>query len=81
MHHHKLLNQFLIFVNLYQHTKIEAVSSICAGEMLDLNILQSKWLRVFWPVFQEQHFSQTEDLYTVNNINSHHKTNSGKIND
>ena len=51
--------------------------------MLDLNISQSKWLRAFWPIFQEQNFSQTEDLYrnTVNNIYFHCKINSGKIND
>ena len=45
--------------------------------------LQSYWLRAFWPISQEQHFSQIEDLYrnTVNNINFHYRTNSRKIND
>ena len=39
--------------------------------MLDLKIPQSEWLRAFWPVSQEQSFSQTENLYrkTTNNIN------------
>ena len=51
--------------------------------MFDLKILQLEWLRAFWPITQEQHFSQIEDLYrnTVNNINFHYRTNSGEIND
>ena len=60
MSHHKLFNQFLIFGNLYQHAKIEPVSSICSGEMLDLKILQSEWLRAFWPISQEKYFSQID---------------------
>ena len=69
--HQKPFNQLLTFVNLYQHIKNEAVSSICSGEMLDLKIPQSEWLRAFWPVSQEQSFSQIENLYrkTTNNIN------------
>ena len=51
--------------------------------MLDLKILQLEWLKAFWPITQEQHFSQIEDLYrnTVNNIIFHYRTNSGEIND
>ena len=45
-------------MNLYQHAKNEAVSSICPGEILDLIILQSDRLRAFWPLSQEQDFSQ-----------------------
>ena len=58
MPHQKIFNQLLIFLNLYQHAQYEAVSSICSGEMLDLDILQSEQLRAFWPISQEQHFSQ-----------------------
>ena len=47
-----------IFLNLYQHAKNETISLICFDEILDLKILQSDWLRVFWPIFQEQDFSQ-----------------------
>ena len=49
--------------------------------MLDLKILQSEWLKAFWSISQEQHFSQIEDLYrnTANNINFHYRTHSGKI--
>ena len=81
----KKIDQLLIFVNLYQHAKNEAVSSICSGEMIDLKILQSEWLKTFWPLSQEQDLSQTENLCrnTANNINLHYhyKTNSRKIND
>ena len=40
--------------------------------------LQTEWIRVFWPVSLEQHFSQREDLYrnTANNIHSHYRGNS-----
>ena len=58
MPNQKIFNQLLIFANLYQHAKNEAVSSICSGEILDLKILQSGWLRAFWPISQEQDFSQ-----------------------
>ena len=53
-----MFDKFLIFVNLYQHAKNEAVSSICSGELADLKIQQSDWLRAFWPISQEQDFSQ-----------------------
>ena len=52
----KVFKHLLIFVNLYQQEKNEAVSSICSGEMVDLKILQSDWLRAFWPISQEQGF-------------------------
>ena len=69
----KFCNQLLIFVNLYQHAKNEPISSICSGEIFDLKIPQSEWLKAFWPISQEQHFSQIENLYrnTANDINFH----------
>ena len=48
-----IFDQILIFVNLYQHVKNEAVSSISSGEKVDLKILQSDWLRAFWPISQK----------------------------
>ena len=45
-------------MNLHQRDKNEAVSSICSGEILDLKILQSDWLRAFWPISQEKYFSK-----------------------
>ena len=48
-------------MNLYQHAKNEAVSSICAGEMVvDLKILQSEWLRAFWPISQEDNTANVQ---------------------
>ena len=58
MPNQKLFRQLAIFVNLHQHAKNEAVSSICSGEIVDLKILQSDWLRAFWPISHEQDFSQ-----------------------
>ena len=47
MANQKVFNQLLIFMNLYQHAKNEAVSSICFGEIVELKIQQSDWLRAF----------------------------------
>ena len=62
MPNQKMFDQLLIFVNLYQHAKNYTVSSICVGEMVDLIILESDWLRPFWPISQKQDFSQIYDL-------------------
>ena len=48
--------EHLIFVNLYQYAKNETVLSICSEEIIDLKILQSDWLRAFWPVSEGQDF-------------------------
>ena len=53
----KIFHQLLMFLNLHQHAKNEAVSLICSGEMVDLKILQSEWLTAFWPISQEQDLS------------------------
>ena len=68
-------------MNLYQHAKNEAVSSICSGEMADLKMLQSDRLRAFWPISQKQDFP-IYDLCrnTANNIKLHYRTNSMNIN-
>ena len=58
MPNQKKFNQLLIFVNLYQHAKNEAVASIYSRELIDLKILQSHWLTAFSPIFKEQDFSQ-----------------------
>ena len=70
-------------MNFYQHAKNEAVSSICSGEIGHLNILQSDYLGGFWPISQEQGFSQIQYLRknTVINVNFHYTANSVKIND
>ena len=43
----KIFDQLLVFVSLYQHAENEV---ICSGEIIDLKILQSDWLRAFWPI-------------------------------
>ena len=46
-------------------------------------ILQSDWLKTFWPISHEQKFCQIWDLCrnTTNSINFHYKTNLVKISD
>ena len=51
-------DQLLIFANLHQHAKNESFSLICSGEIVDLKILESDWLRASWSISQEQDFSQ-----------------------
>ena len=48
-----------------------------------LKIVQSHWLRTFWPISQDLEFSQIWDLCrnTANIKNFHYRTNSLKIND
>ena len=53
MHKQNIFDKLLTFVNLYQHAKNEAISSISSGEIVDLKILHSDWLRAFWPISQE----------------------------
>ena len=64
------MQKWVNFRNLYQHAEIEVVSSICSEEIFDLKILQSDWLRGFWPTSQKD-FSQIWDLWrnAANNIN------------
>ena len=57
-----MFNQLLIFVNFILLAKNEAVSSIFYGEIFHLKILQSDWLRGFWPISQEQDLFQIKDL-------------------
>ena len=57
---------------------------VCSGNMVDLKILQSDWLRSFWPISQGQKFSQTWDLCrnaAANDINFHYRTKSEKTDD
>ena len=46
----KKLDPLLIFVNLYQHAKNEAVSLICSEEIIDWKTLQSDWLIKSWSI-------------------------------
>ena len=49
----KFFDQLLIYINLYQHPKNQAISIICSWYMVDWKILQSDWLRTIWPISQE----------------------------
>ena len=44
------------FCEFVSTCKNEVVSSIYSAEMLHLKILQSEWLRAFWPISQENIF-------------------------
>ena len=81
MHTQKQFDQLLIYVNLYQHAQNQAISLIGSGDMVDYKILQSDWLRTFWPISQEQKFSQIWDMSrnTASNISFNYRINSVKI--
>ena len=71
-------NQLLIFKNLYQHLKNQAI--FCSGQIVDLKVLQPDWLKVLqsdWLISQELALPSN----TTNNINFHYGTNSEKLND
>ena len=56
------LNKPLILMNLYQHVKNEAVSSISLGDMADIKMLESDCLKALWPISKKPDFSQLWDL-------------------
>ena len=62
MPNQKTFEQLLIFRTLYQHTKNEAASFICSGEIVDLKILFSDWLTGFWPISQEQDSARAQKI-------------------
>ena len=77
----KIFDQVLFFVKLYQNAKNKAVSLIYSGEIVDLKILQSDWLREFWPIYLEQNFPQIYDLNSANDIRFHYRTTLVEIKD
>ena len=76
----KNFNQLLIFVNLYQHAKNQAISP---RTLSYLKILQSDLLMTFWPISQEPDFSRVWSLCRniANNINFRYSTNLVNTND
>ena len=71
-------DQHLISINLYQHTKKQAFSSVSSRDTADLKILQFDWpRRAFWPVSPEPAFSQVWDLCknTAVNVNFLYRPN------
>ena len=81
--HPTFFDKLLIYVDLCQHVKNQAISLICSGDMVDQKILQSDWQRIFWSISHELKFSQIWDLCrnTASNINFHYRWNSVKSND
>ena len=79
----RFFDQLLIYVTLYQHARHQPISLTNSGDTADEKILQSDWLIIFWPIKEEQRFSQIWDLgkNTANNRNFHYRTNSIKTND
>ena len=77
----KICNQLLICVNLYQYTKTQLIPLL----ILEIKkTLQSDWLRAFWPLSQEQGFSQICIGFVQEYIKQykfHYRTNSVKIKD
>ena len=69
------------FCQFVSTSKNEAISSICSRKIVDLKILQSDWLRAFWPIYQEQGFSHRIYAETKQIIQFRYKTNSVEIND
>ena len=57
-----IFNKHLIFMNLHKYAKNQAISSICSGDMADIKILQSDWLREFWSISQEPGFPHIREL-------------------
>ena len=59
------------FCNLYQHAKNQAFSLICFGEMVDLKVLKSDWLRPFWTISPNKTFpkyricARTEEIRQI----------------
>ena len=43
---------------MFQYAKNQAFSSLCSGDIVNLKIMQSDWLRPFWLISQEPDFSQ-----------------------
>ena len=81
MPNQKRFNQLLIFVNFHELAENEAVSSICSREIVHLKILQSHWLRVFWPISQTKSPNRQFVHKRSNNKNFHYRTNSVKSSD
>ena len=67
-------------MNFVQHVKNQAISSICCGDVADIKMVQSVWLKTFWPISKELDFPKY-GLCAENSINFHYKINSEKIND
>ena len=55
----KIIDQILIFLNLYQQAKNESTSLIFSGDIVHLRMLRTDWQTAFW------HISQEQDSYQI----------------
>ena len=78
----RFLDEPLIYVNLYQHAKNQANSSISSRDMIkkSCNLIAPK---IFWSISQELKFSQRWYLFrnAANNINFRNRKKSVKADD
>ena len=56
----KKFNYILIFVNLNQDVKNQAIPSICFRDIVQLEILQFEWLRGFCSISQDYEFPKND---------------------
>ena len=79
----KKFNHQISFLNLYLHAKNQANSLFPSQDIAVLRILQSDWLRTFWPISQEPEFSQIWGLRSLflNHMYFHFRLNPEKVND
>ena len=52
----QFFNQLLVFMNLYEYAKNQAVLSFRSGHIADLQTLQFDWLRAFLYISKELDF-------------------------
>ena len=79
----KRSNQLLSFLNVYLHAENQANWPFRSRDIAVLRILQSDWLRTFWPISPEPEFSQIWGLCSLfaNHKSFHFRLNAKKVND
>ena len=60
-------------MNLYQQAKNQDISWIRSGDIVDIKMVQSDWLRAFWLISQKLDLSQIWDFQrnTASSITFH----------
>ena len=60
-------------MNLYQQAKNQDISWIRSGDIVDIKMVQSDWLRAFWLISRKLDLSQTWDFQrnTASSITFH----------
>ena len=55
-------------MNWRQHAKNQAISSFCSGDTADIKMVQSGWMRVFWPISHRTRFFPNMGFTQENSI-------------